>query len=93
MADTSDEHVKGTWVRIRKTKWRFIDAKTGETIVSYNTLGAAGGWFVRTFYNERSGPFFFRGDCVPPNEPGLSTLENIGANYIERPKHIHGDTK
>nr|WP_321467021.1 hypothetical protein [uncultured Desulfobulbus sp.] len=92
--DTPDEYVKGTWVRIWKQKWRYIDATTGETIVSYNTLGAVGGWFVRTFYNEREAPLIFQGYYVPPNRPvNVEMFQKIAINRIDRPKQNFGESK
>ena len=46
--------------------WRFVDAQTGETVVSYNRLGAVGGRLVQTFgFSEGKVPLLFNGTCVP----------------------------
>lgn len=94
LANIPEEYVGGTWVRIWEQKWRYIDATTGETIVSYNTLAAGGGWFVRTFYYEHEGPFLFRGAYSPPNRPvNVEMFQKLGINRIDRPKHNFGESK
>lgn len=94
LANTSDEYVKGTWVRIWKQQWQYVDATTGEVIVRYNTLGVVGGWFVRTFYNEREAPFLFKGYYVPPNRPvNVEMFQKLGINRIDRPKPNFGESK
>lgn len=50
LAETPDKVAKGTWVRIVLHPWRYVDATTGETIVSYNSFQAGGGWFMRRFF-------------------------------------------
>ena len=58
--------VKGTWVRVVLQPKRFVDATTGETVVSYNTLIAAGGRFIRMLGISEGGmPLTFRGTCEP----------------------------
>lgn len=85
LAEPHREYIKGTWVRIWKQNWRYVDATTGETIVSYNTLGAVGGWFVRTFYNEREGPFLFKKSYSPPTLVDTKNImERNGINRIQR---------
>lgn len=94
LAEPRREYIKGTWVRIWKQEWRYVDATTGETIVNYNTLGAVGGWFVNTFYNEREGPFLFRGSYAPPTRPvNVEMFQKLGINRIDRPKNNFGESK
>ena len=81
LADTPVEVAKGTWVNIVLHPWRYVDAKTGETIVSYNILGAGGGWFMHHFYGG-GGPILFNGYCAPPKELSINTFNTLGINYI-----------
>lgn len=87
--------VKGTWVRVVLKLRRFVDATTGETVVTYNELMADGGWLVRTLIiSEGRVPLSFRGDCVPQNRPGsIQTFEPFGINYIEPPTTQRGEIK
>jgi hypothetical protein len=87
LAAQPDVEVKGTWVRVVLQPWRFIDVNSGETIVSYNTLQAVGGVFVRTLgISEGQVPLLFKGSCVPANRPtSVQTFKELGINYVERP--------
>jgi len=87
-----DEEIKGTWVRVARKPWHFVDASSGELVVSYSTLTAAGGWFVHVLpLSEGRVPLLFKGSCAPANRPAtVKTFKDIGINYIERPK---GDLK
>lgn len=87
LADLPDIEIKGPWVRVVSKPWRFIDATTGETVVGYNTLQAAGGVFTRTLGIFDGGvPLTFRGSCAPANPPGSAkAFAKLGINYIEPP--------
>ena len=90
-APEPDFEIKGAWVRIVLRPRRFIDASTGETVVSYNELMATGGWLTRALAISEGGmPLTFRGTCVPENRPGsIETFKPLGINYIEPPINEH----
>lgn len=77
----------GTWIRVVVRPWRYVDAKTGETVVSYNTVQASGGRFVHALpLSEGRVPLLFRGSCVPADRPASAQdFSELGINYIERP--------
>lgn len=95
LAQTPDIEIKGTWVRVVLKPWRFVDATTGEIVVSYNTLIADGGRLIRTLGISEGGvPLAFRGTCVPANRPGsIQTFKPFGINYIEPPITKNGEPK
>lgn len=64
LQETKRTIVPGTWVPIVSTPWRFVDANTGEVLVSYNTLQASGGHFTRGL-SEGGVPLTFRANCEP----------------------------
>lgn len=90
-----DVEIKGTWVRVVLQPRRFIDATTGETVVSYNELIAVGGRFIQTLGISEGGmPLTFGGTCVPANRPGsIETFKPFGINYIEPPITKNGAKK
>lgn len=66
LSDVEDINVKGTWVPIRLQPWRYIDAVTGEPIVTFNILHATGGWLIRTLgIFEGNAPISFNSYCAP----------------------------
>lgn len=87
LAQTPDVEIKGTWVRVVLKPWRFVDATTGETVVSYNDLIAEGGRLIQSLGISEGGmPLTFKGTCVPANRPGSAqTFRPLGITYIERP--------
>ncbi len=75
LAQTSDVDIKGTWVRIVLQPRRFVDATTGEIVVSFNDLIAVGGRFIQMLgISEGSVPLTFKGWCQPGDR---NTLENL----------------
>ena len=91
-ANPPDDVVQGTWVRIRIQKRRYVDATTGETIVSYKNVKARGGWFMRSFF--WGDPIIFKGYCQPSNPPvNVEMFKNLGINYIEPPERNNGRAK
>jgi hypothetical protein len=87
--------VKGTWVRVVLKPQRFVDARTGETVVTYNELIAGGGRLIRTLGISEGGvPLIFKGTCAPENRPSsIQTFAAFGIKYIEPPTAKNGDTK
>lgn len=95
LAQTPDVEIKGTWVRVVLQPRQFVDATTGETVVSFNDLIAVGGWFIRMLGISEGGmPLTFKGTCVPANRPGsIETFKAFGINYIEPPITKNGELK
>jgi hypothetical protein len=66
LAELPDVEIVGKWVRIVLKQWRFVDATTHETVVSYNTLMAVGGRLIRMLGISEGGvPLTFKGTCEP----------------------------
>lgn len=87
-----DVEVKGTWVRIVLKTHLFIDAATGENVVSYNTLIAEGGRFIRSLGIFEGGmPLTFRGTCVP-NANIKNLFKSLEITALDRPQtNIRGN--
>ena len=60
--EVPDEIIKDKWMPIRLERWRFVDATTGELVMSYNILHATRSWLRLT---ESGYPFTFDGYCSP----------------------------
>ena len=86
LANLPDVEIKGTWVRVVSKKWRYIDATTGETVVSYNTLQAVGGRFILALGISEGGvPLTFKGFCEPEGRVDpLKLFKEIGITQIKR---------
>ena len=81
--------VEGTLVRISIQRWRFLDAATGETVLSYNTLNAG-----RRFFIKGLGPFTFHGYCAPGGAFNASDLfKELGVTQVQRSQVDKKDTK
>ena len=96
LAKTTDVEIKGTWVRIVMKQWRYVDANTGEPVVSYNTLDALGGRLVQTFgFSEGRVPLTFANYyCAPKDRPAsFQAFEALGIKYIEPPILNNGELK
>jgi hypothetical protein len=95
LAEDPDINIKGAWVRIVLQPWRYVDATTDETIVSYNTLLAGGGVFIRTLGISEGGvPLTFKGHCAPKNRPAsVETFKDFGINYVQPPVSKDGEKK
>ena len=85
LADTPDEYLHGVAVPVRVLRWRFVDATTGELIVSYDDLYAQDGWLVR-FFGFWNSPVLFHGFCAPGGKAVApnTLLGELGINRIER---------
>ena len=82
--------VPGTWVPISTTAWRFVDAATGEVIVSYDIVQALGGRFTRGL-SEGGAPYSFTGYCAPKGAPRTEqAFQKLGIKYVEPPKKRTG---
>lgn len=88
LAKTASVEIKDTWVPVVMQRWRYVDASTGETVVSYNTLDAVGGRLVQMFgFSEGRTPLIFSNSfCGPKDRPaGFQGFEALGIKYIEPP--------
>ncbi len=88
-----ETNVQGTWVPISVHYWRFVDATTGELVVSYNTLRATGGRLIRALgISEGNVPLTFKSSCEPKGSPAsIEAFENFGITYIEPPIKKNGE--
>jgi hypothetical protein len=78
--------IKGSLVPIRLQPMRYVDVKTGEVIVSYNTLQVDGGILVRMLSIPSNGPATFKSSCDPKKAPySTGTFKELGLYYIEPP--------
>jgi hypothetical protein len=64
LAEVPFVDVEGPWVRVVRRPYRFVDVKSGETVVSWNEFGAVGGIFFRNL-TEGGVPMLFKGSCYP----------------------------
>lgn len=71
LKDVPDEIIKDKWMPMRLERWRFVDATTGELVMSYNILHATRSWLRLT---ESGYPFTFDGYCSP----------NLGHSFIDK---------
>lgn len=78
--------IKGTWVRIVLQPHRFVDATSGKTVLSYNTLTAVGGRFIHALGISEGGmPLTFRGSCGP-KESTKDLTKSLGITALDRPQ-------
>jgi hypothetical protein len=85
LARTPQTDVEGTWLRVVLRPQRFVDATTGETVVSYTETFADGGWLGRRLSEGRV-PLTFHGSCAPRDAPGsIDSFAALGIRYIEPP--------
>jgi len=82
LADVPLRELSGTWVPITVVEWRYVDAKTGDTVLSYNVLTAASGLFHLT-----SVPLTFKGYCAPGGSGRVADdlLKQLHITVIKRP--------
>ena len=91
LAEVVRENITDKWMPMRIERWRFVDATTGELVLSYNILHATRSWFRIT---ESAYPFTFKGYCDPKSSPAsIETFAEYGITYIEPPKKMNGATK
>lgn len=91
-AQTPDVEIKGTWVRVTLKPRRFVDATTGEVVVSYNRLQAVGGRFLKI--SEGHVPLTFNGTCDPGDQYTMEKLfKELKITLIRRPEKINGEPK
>ncbi len=86
LAESTDVEIKGKWLRFVLKPWRYVDAKSGETVVSYNRLMADGGLFFRMIrISEGNVPFIFKGLCYPGELVRLNELfQELNITQIQR---------
>jgi hypothetical protein len=86
LARTPDIEVPGTWVHIVRKPWRFVDASTGKTIVSYDTLMADGERLIRMLGISEGGvPLTFKGFCEPKDARDVvKLLKELQLTQVQR---------
>ena len=73
-----DRFAEGTAVEIRIDPHVYRDAETNQVLVSYHTLHAKGGWFIRTLgISETNSPLLFRRGCAPKDQDAFKKTFNI----------------
>ena len=84
-AGAYEEPVQGTWVKIWKMQSRYLDATTGEVVLSFDQLRAEGG---RLFPGFDSGPdpLTFKSTCSASGAPDKRFYTDLGLTRIERPQ-------
>jgi len=77
--------VPGTWVKVWKMTSRYMDATTGELIMSFDQLRAEGGHLFPGFDSGHD-PLTFKGTCAPPNVGDMRLYTELGLTLVERPQ-------
>ncbi|MDL2336354.1 MAG: hypothetical protein QFE16_00785 [Pseudomonadota bacterium] len=73
-----DQFVEGTALQIRIDPNVYRDAETNQVLVSYYTLHAKGGWFIRTLgISETNAPLLFESGCAPEEQDAFKKKFNI----------------
>ena len=95
LAEAPNVGIKGTWVRVVLQPRRFVDATTGEPVISYNSLTAGRGWFIRMLdIGEGDMPLTFKGWCKPGDQYTLDKLfDELKLTLVGQPKNNGGETK
>lgn len=90
-----DVEIKETWVRVVLQPRRFVDATTGETVVSFNDLIAVGGRFIQMLGISEGGmPLTFKGWCQPGDQYALEKLlKELNITLIRRAEKNTGEAK
>jgi len=80
--------VDGTWVDVLALPVRFVDARTGQTVVSFREFRARGGWLAQAVgFPEGRTPLTFEGTCSPAARGKLRTLfKQLQITLIRRPQ-------
>ena len=95
LADLPDVDISGTWVHVVLHPRKFVDATTGELVVSFNDLIAVGGRFIQTLGISEGGvPLTFKGWCQPGDQYTLEKiLKDLNMTLIRRPTKSNGEAK
>jgi hypothetical protein len=84
LADLRPSEVPSRWIHILATRWRYLDVQTDQTLVSYDTLEAGGGWLSRVVPSAGGhGPILFKGFCEP-REASSPFLERLRLTQVQR---------
>jgi hypothetical protein len=85
LAVVPDVQVANTWVPVRAARWRYVDVRTGTTVVSYDTLSAGGGWLSRILpLDAGHGPISFKGFCRPQDGQSAVLLKRLHLTQVQR---------
>ncbi|MFE8643840.1 hypothetical protein ACFX58_01985 [Sphingomonas sp. NCPPB 2930] len=79
--------VSGTWVKVWKMTFRYLDLENNAPIVSFDQYSAEGGHFFPGFDSGHD-PLTFKGECHPPGTFDKGFLGNLGFTEVKRPKSI-----
>jgi hypothetical protein len=95
LAQTPDVEIKGPWLRFVLKPWRFVDVTAGEPIVSYNTVMADGGRFIRWLDISEGGvPLTFKGRCEPGGVvDSLKLFKDLQITQVQRSELNLGEKK
>ena len=95
LRDVPDIKIEDLWVPVRLQPWRFLDAVTGEPIISYDILYATGGSFIRMLgISEGSVPLTFKDSCAPGGRVDIvKLLSELRVTQIDRPVQNREGTK
>lgn len=64
LRDSLDKDLDGYLVPIRFHDWDYLDVDTKESVLSWKTFTAKGGWLMRLLgISENSSPLIFNGNC------------------------------
>jgi hypothetical protein len=82
-------NIEGSWIPIVELESRFVDAKTGENVISYSSFQASHGVF-----HLSEGPLLFRGYCAPGGRVNQrELLKDLGVTLIDRSDSKSGGAK
>jgi hypothetical protein len=80
---TYEQPVPGMWVKIWKMPSRYLDAETGEVVLSFDQLRAEGGRFFPGFDSGHD-PLTFKGTCHPSGVLDKRFYVDLGLTRIEK---------
>lgn len=76
--------VPGTWVKVWKMTFRYLDATTGELVMSFDQLRAEGGHLFPGFDSGHD-PLTFKGECHPPGTFDKGFAATFGLIEVKKP--------
>lgn len=78
--------IKNMWLRAVLQPYRYVDATTGDLVISYNILTASGGRFIQALGISEGGmPLTFQGSCVPAKNP-KDLIKELSITALDRPQ-------
>jgi MFS family permease len=95
LTDLPRIEIKGPWVRVLMRQWRFVDVETGKIVISYETLQAESGRFIRALgLSEGSVPLTFNQQCASGNIPKAANelIRDLEIKWIDRENKVRRST-